>query len=239
MGVGLALTSHAISFLVNAYFLVMAYHVFSGFKTRGWTYWGGEWAFLTQINHVFETLFFAFVLALDIKLLVRHPKSNARGKPILQLGFLDTTANSFFTVLFVFSSLVGICFWGLYFLDRDLILPASLGNVYPLDLNLFQHGFTMLLIWVELFLVEKSNSGSVLQDIVRITVVGIAYLGWTAIIVFKNKGLWPYPFQTDLPLIGHVLFYGLAFFIMLLLIVTKRVLVYVWWDERRNRKKEQ
>jgi hypothetical protein len=107
-----------------------------------------------------------------------------------------------FVLLFVFTSLVGLMFWGLFLTDPELILPRSVQHFYPQDLNYFQHGAVMLLMWLEAVVCRTHKNRSVVGELALVLAAGLLYLAWTFALVHLN-GQWPYAFQKDMDLRGH------------------------------------
>jgi hypothetical protein len=109
-----------------------------------------------------------------------------------------------FVLLFVFTSLVGFMFWGLFLYDQELILPKSVQAFYPQDLNLFQHGAVMLFMWLQALLCAHKNRNAYAELLV-VLFFGLLYLLWTFLLVHLN-GRWPYAFQKDMDIGGHATF---------------------------------
>jgi hypothetical protein len=107
-----------------------------------------------------------------------------------------------FVLLFVFTSLVGLMFWGLFLTDPELILPRSVQHFYPQDLNYFQHGAVMLLMWLEAAVCRTHKNRDVIGELALVLAAGLLYLAWTFALVHLN-GQWPYAFQKDMDLRGH------------------------------------
>lgn len=130
--------------------------------------------------------------------------------------------NDYLTVLlFVFTSLVGIMFWAIFFYDQELILPKNVEKYYPYDLNLFQHGIVMLLMWLEVVVCAHKNR-SLLGEAALILAFGLGYLLWTALVVQLNGGVWPYAFQKDMDVQAHVIFNFVGALMMIVALLLSR-----------------
>ncbi|XP_069705643.1 androgen-dependent TFPI-regulating protein-like [Periplaneta americana] len=62
----------------------------------------------------------------------------------------------FTTMIFPFSMFVSSLFWGLYMVDRELVLPQSFEQVAPQWINYSVHTVTFLLMLVDLLLERKN-----------------------------------------------------------------------------------
>ncbi|KAJ3263700.1 hypothetical protein HK104_006601, partial [Borealophlyctis nickersoniae] len=110
------------------------------------TTFGGQYQFLTQLNHIFQTGFFFLAILGDI-----FPPSPSPS-PSSSSSFrrtLRTILNHIFPITFTVATMVGILFWSVYAYDRELIMPKEYDGVYPRELNRFQHGWVAVLAWVE------------------------------------------------------------------------------------------
>ena len=106
---------HSMCLLLDGYYLQRAQIVFSGLRTRGWNTFAGEYAFLTQITHTLQTVFFALLLVFDLfELFIGRGKKEKRqlqnGDQSKRTGtshYLHLIGDHGFSVLFVFTAVVG------------------------------------------------------------------------------------------------------------------------------------
>jgi len=130
-----------------------------------------------------------------------------------------------------------VFFWGLYFINQELILPRSMEHLYPRDVNMFQHGVVALLMLAELLTTQHSNLSSILYELLFILSGGTVYLLWTLFIV-QMDSKWPYPFQNRMGMVDHIQFYGVSLLCMVIVIIVKRTLVNLRWGITPATKKQ-
>ncbi|KAK7867791.1 hypothetical protein R5R35_001208 [Gryllus longicercus] len=137
------------------------------------------------------------------------------------------------TVAFPVSMFVGLTFWGLYAIDRELVFPKALDPYFPSWLNHVMHTNIMIFIVLEMVLsfrkypTRGNGTGG-------LTAFMCVYLVWTFIIYFYS-GAWVYP-------VLEVLNWGqrAIFFIVLLLFVNSLYFVgefvnkTIWGKELRQ-----
>jgi hypothetical protein len=178
-----------------------------------------RYAFLTQLTHTALAGYFTFLVVYDLYHLIATtptppPSSSAKARKKKPEPTSSSTAKRLnalndylFVLLFVFTSLVGLMFWGLFFYDQELILPRSVQHYYPQDLNYFQHGAVMLLMWLEAVVCRRAHRNrSAAAELALVLAFGLLYLVWTFALVRLNGGQWPYAFQRDMDLRGHAAF---------------------------------
>eukprot|EP01102_Stenamoeba_stenopodia_P011861 TRINITY_DN3673_c0_g1_i2.p1 TRINITY_DN3673_c0_g1~~TRINITY_DN3673_c0_g1_i2.p1 ORF type:complete len:306 (-),score=41.53 TRINITY_DN3673_c0_g1_i2:21-938(-) len=164
---------HSIALAVVAHYLNFSQTVFQNDATVG-----GQFKFLTQLNHISQGLFFLFSIFNDLRLLVGG-KNAPKPSPVQK--FID----SMFVLLFCVASMVGILFWSIFFYDRELILPAAVEQFYPRELNLFQHGWTAVLMWIEGLLVNH-HYYELLPHVINLLFVTVSYGLWTIYLKSQN-----------------------------------------------------
>ncbi len=190
-------------------------HTHTGAHTR-------RYAFLTQLTHTALTGYFTFLVVYDLYHLIAttapSPSPSSSAKALAKKKAPEPTSSStaerlnalndyLFVLHFVFTSLVGLMFWGLFVYDQELILPRSVQHYYPQDLNYFQHGAVMLLMWLEAVVCRRAHRNrSAAAELALVLAFGLLYLVWTFALVQLNGGQWPYAFQRDMDLRGHAAF---------------------------------
>lgn len=206
---------HFVAFLVNIQYLVWMHNIL---ESPGF---GRHYRFMTNINHALETVFFLGSFFYDIcSFLFHRERMETIRKPAV-LEYL-------FMLGFTLSSMVGILFWALYFYDRELILPAHMEKIYPKELNIFQHGYIAVLMWLELLFSEHHVRERWLTSIL-VVVTAIAYAGWTYV-CFSINGVWPYPFQNQWSYGLHALFYFIAIPISVCMNHIGLLLLHLRWN---------
>uniref|UniRef100_A0A6B2LM28 FAR-17a/AIG1-like protein n=1 Tax=Arcella intermedia TaxID=1963864 RepID=A0A6B2LM28_9EUKA len=154
---------------------------------------------MTMLGHLLHTLF-------SMTLVLRFFWPNLVG------------VERFFVVVFAMSTAIGILFWAIFFYDRELILPKSLDAIYPMSLNVFQHGFIAILMWVEYYLGKYPFTSTHFRSFINFS---IGYTIWTHV-QKALFGIYPYPFMEFLDPVGHIVFItpifsvlGVIYFILL------------------------
>ncbi|KAL5281642.1 hypothetical protein ACFFRR_005161 [Megaselia abdita] len=114
---------------------------------------------------------------------------------------------------YIFSSLafpvsfnVGISFWGLYAVDRELVFPRVLDAVFPVWLNHVVHTNVMVFMLLELFISFRQypSRGKCLFGLITFM---ISYLAWLHV-VKHYSGIWVYPVLEVLPLPMRIVFFA-------------------------------
>lgn len=109
--------------------------------------------------------------------------------------FYDSCRMFFFQLLpslaFPLSMFVGLTFWALYFVDRELVFPRALDPFFPAWLNHVMHTNIMIFILVEMFTTFRKYP----KKTVGLSILGsvmVLYLVWIHII-HSYSGFWVYP----------------------------------------------
>ncbi|MEE6514163.1 hypothetical protein FKM82_022166 [Ascaphus truei] len=91
--------------------------------------YGGRWKYLTFINQVLQTVFFAVCLLADLAQLFHSSKKGLSHFLLLLRDF------TFCVLAFPIGVFVVTSFWSIYAYDRELIYPAVLDSLIPQWLN--------------------------------------------------------------------------------------------------------
>ncbi|XP_046969681.1 androgen-induced gene 1 protein-like [Vanessa cardui] len=170
------------------------------------TPFGGKFKYLTYLNAMLQTLYFTVALLNDI---VGSNESTPSNKPLIR-RFKDLL---FSALAFPLSMFVGITFWGIYAVDRELILPKMMDEFFPTWLNHVMHSniviFTIIELATSFRMYPRRKVGlSVL------TTFMLCYVVWIHVIYFKT-GSWVYPILYVLNWPVRIFFYlfslGLVF----------------------------
>ncbi|KAK7867793.1 hypothetical protein R5R35_001208 [Gryllus longicercus] len=182
--------------------------------------------YLTSWNMCLQSLYFTICVLNDIagsnEIAPKNPPLIRRIKDYMLC-----------TVAFPVSMFVGLTFWGLYAIDRELVFPKALDPYFPSWLNHVMHTNIMIFIVLEMVLsfrkypTRGNGTGG-------LTAFMCVYLVWTFIIYFYS-GAWVYP-------VLEVLNWGqrAIFFIVLLLFVNSLYFVgefvnkTIWGKELRQ-----
>eukprot|EP01117_Protostelium_nocturnum_P011924 TRINITY_DN4359_c0_g1_i2.p1 TRINITY_DN4359_c0_g1~~TRINITY_DN4359_c0_g1_i2.p1 ORF type:complete len:285 (+),score=73.06 TRINITY_DN4359_c0_g1_i2:48-857(+) len=203
---------YLIAFLSNFYFNSI-YPQQMGINPPNWNTFGGSWKFLTQINHDVQTWYHLFALGVQAYFMIsfyeisQKKKKKSHGKVPYSNSLLYFQDRWFFLSA-TLSTIVGILFWGIFFIDRELILPKAAEKVYPPTLNLWQHGVVAILSWSEIGLVPRTSTSPTL-DLLIVVLFAAFYIVFTTVAYLK-LGQWQYPFLNQLGTTGFLAFYVFA-----------------------------
>lgn len=106
---------------------------------------------------------------------------------------------------FPLSMFVGLTFWGLYAVDRELVFPKAIDEFFPTWLNHVMHTNIMVFILIEMF----TSYAKYPARKVGMTVLGAfmaTYLVWIHII-HAYSGMWVYPVLDVLNFPGRIAFF--------------------------------
>lgn len=142
----------------------------------------GKFKYLTFWNVCIEAGFFCLTVIDDV--LQRRSDS---GKSPLK-GFLDYMYTS---IIFPVSMIVGTAFWGLYLVDRELVLPKSLDPYFPTWLNHSVHSFIVLYAILEMLTTYRPLP-PVGKSISGLYALIACYVSWMHVVYYVS-GMWVYP----------------------------------------------
>lgn len=162
------------------------------------TPYGGKFKYLTYLDAMIQTAYFTLALLNDI---IGNNEPSPSEKPLIR-KVKDTV---FSALAFPLAIFVGVSFWGIYAVDRELILPRSMDAYFPLWLNHVMHTNIVVFILIELLtsfrMYPKRKVGlSILSSFM------VCYLVWVHVIYF-NTGIWVYPILNVLNWPIRVCFY--------------------------------
>ncbi|XP_063307789.1 androgen-dependent TFPI-regulating protein isoform X1 [Pelobates fuscus] len=189
--------------------------------------YGGQWKYLTVLNVVLQTIFYAVCFVSDLLMPV---------KGIRLAKCIIFCRDLFFSVLaFPASTFVFLSFWALYSYDRELVYPEGLDLIIPPWLNHAVHTAVFPLAVLEILnsphrYPEKKNGLTFLG------ICSVTYLSWIMWIYFVD-GKWVYPFLGLLSPLGFVVFLLGSQALAALIYITGDTLNYVIWGGEEERKK--
>ncbi|XP_076160800.1 androgen-induced gene 1 protein isoform X2 [Ptiloglossa arizonensis] len=99
---------------------------------------------------------------------------------------------------------VGVTFWSLMFVDRELVFPKAIDPYFPWWLNHLMHTMVMVSTLLEMFLSPRKYP-SRLRGCVGHLIFILAYVIWLHIIYIKS-GIWVYPVMEVLTLPVRIVF---------------------------------
>ncbi|XP_028041513.1 androgen-dependent TFPI-regulating protein-like [Bombyx mandarina] len=162
------------------------------------TPYAGKMKYLTHLNAIMQTLYFTLALLND---LFGNNEPTPSEKPLIR-RIKDIL---FSALAFPLSMFVGITFWGIYAIDRELILPRSLDPYFPTWLNHVMHTNIMAFILIDLLTSFRMYPRKKIGLSVLCTYM-LCYMVWIHVIYFKT-GSWVYPILNILNWPLRVVFY--------------------------------
>ncbi|VVD01178.1 androgen-induced gene 1 protein-like [Leptidea sinapis] len=148
------------------------------------TPFGGKLKYLTYLNAMLQTVYFTVALLND---LFGTNEAAQSQKPLIR-RLKDTIFSS---LAFPISMFVGITFWGIYAVDRELILPQVMDEFFPFWLNHVMHSNIVVCTLIELFTSFRMYPRRKI-GLSTLSFFMLGYAVWVHIIYFKT-GSWVYP----------------------------------------------
>lgn len=127
---------------------------------------------------------------------------------------------------------VGITFWTLMAIDRELVFPKSFDAFFPSWLNHVMHTNIMIFILLEMYLTFREYP-SRKSGLTGSLIFMLTYLIWLHIIKYYS-GVWVYPVLTVLNLPQRIIFFAVSFaFSVSLYILGEKINNFIWRKELR------
>lgn len=132
------------------------------------------------------------------------------------------------------SMFVGLTFWGLYAIDRELVFPKAIDEFFPGWLNHVMHTNIMIFILIEMYTSSRRYPSRKLGMSILILFM-LFYLIWIHII-HSYSGMWVYPVLDVLNLPGRISFFaGLLGLSLSLYILGEKLNTLFWPEEQKSR----
>ncbi|XP_066992579.1 androgen-induced gene 1 protein isoform X2 [Anabrus simplex] len=144
----------------------------------------GRWKFLTFWNMILQAVYFTVCLANDF---LGSNEVNPKKVPFIR----KLKDYMYCSVAFPVAMFVGLTFWGLMAIDRELVFPKALDPYFPGWLNHVMHTNIMIFTVIEM-LVTFRQYPTRSKGLAGLTGFMCIYLVWTHVIYFKS-GEWVYP----------------------------------------------
>ncbi|MEE6514158.1 hypothetical protein FKM82_022166 [Ascaphus truei] len=168
--------------------------------------YGGRWKYLTFINQVLQTVFFAVCLLADLAQLFHSSKKGLSHFLLLLRDF------TFCVLAFPIGVFVVTSFWSIYAYDRELIYPAVLDSLIPQWLNHSMHTFVLPLLLLELC-ASSHQYPSKKTGLFSLSIFCFAYLSWI-LWIYYTAGIWVYPILAKLDIVGMAIFFAASVLVM-------------------------
>ncbi|XP_014468942.1 PREDICTED: androgen-dependent TFPI-regulating protein-like isoform X2 [Dinoponera quadriceps] len=180
----------------------------------------GQFKFLTMWNVILQAVFFLICVLNDC---FGTNAVNPKKLPFIRKLKDDLHASLGFPI----AMFVGVIFWTLMFVDRELVLPKALDPYFPWWLNHLLHTLIMVTTVLEMIVAprqypKRSRGLGILGGFMFI------YLAWVHVIYFKS-GVWVYPVMEVLTLPLRIVFIVVLLVIcMILYFVGETLNNYLW-----------
>ncbi|EFA08684.2 androgen-induced gene 1 protein isoform X1 [Tribolium castaneum] len=189
----------------------------------------GKLKFLTYWDALLQALFFTICVIND---LVGTNEEAPKKAPLIR-RVKDLILPC---LAFPLSMFVGLTFWGIYFVDRELIFPRALDQFFPAWLNHVMHTNIMIFILIELFTSYRKYPARKV-GLTILSLFMLVYLVWIHII-HAYSGMWVYPILEVLNLPLRIVFFiGLLGLSVSLYIVGEKLNGIVWSQKKHSLKK--
>lgn len=135
---------------------------------------------------------------------------------------------------FPLSMFVGLTFWLIYFIDRELVLPKALDPYFPTWLNHVMHTNIMVFVLIELFTTFRRYP-SRRQGFTILASFMLTYLVWM-LTIHTVSGFWVYPVLDVLNWPLRVVFFLSLFVLAIGLYLVGEKLNALVWREQLEKK---
>ncbi|XP_030751284.1 androgen-induced gene 1 protein-like [Sitophilus oryzae] len=137
---------------------------------------------------------------------------------------------------FPISMFVGITFWGLYVIDRELVFPRAIDPYFPWWLNHLMHTNIVLFSITEMFTSYRKYPGRKIGFSI-VTTFMVTYLIWIHILnSYTNR--WVYPVLEVLNLPGRIAFFAFCLVLVIGLYIVGEKLNSLRWGTTLTSKKK-
>ncbi|KAG5884144.1 hypothetical protein JTB14_021809 [Gonioctena quinquepunctata] len=143
-------------------------------------------------NYFFTIWTFMLHIAFVILAIVDESSKILKLPALIQKLVGRTRASLFNTLLFPSCLLVSSLFWTIWHIDRELIFPKAVDEVFPSWLNHTLHTYTLLPMMLELLLPKKYDFVQ-FRNAAPILVVYFFVYGLVFLSVYLRHGVWLYP----------------------------------------------
>ncbi|KAL9925277.1 androgen-induced gene 1 protein isoform X3 [Glossina fuscipes] len=173
-------------------------YYFQYFVTLPDATFAGKFQFLTFLDAIIQAVYFTIALINDF--VGTNEVSPKRLPRIRKLKDYMMAAFAFPLALNV-----GITFWSIYAIDRELILPKALDAVFPSWLNHIMHTNIAVFMILEMFTSFRAYPTRG-DGMAGLSIFLLGYLIWLHVVKYYS-GLWVYPFLEVLSLPQRLLFF--------------------------------
>ncbi|XP_020283884.1 androgen-induced gene 1 protein-like isoform X3 [Pseudomyrmex gracilis] len=219
---GLVIGFHAIFFLHYAFgvYYDYTYTIVPANVGRVHGAYGGKFKFLTFWDAILQAVFFLICLLNDA---FGTNAVNPKKTP-----FIRKVKDCFHASLgFPVAMFVGVTFWALMFVDRELVLPKALDPYFPWWLNHLMHTMIMVTTIFEMIVASRQYPKRSRGLGILVTFM-LTYLIWIHVVYYKS-GVWVYPVMDVLSQPMRIMFFAvLLTFCMVLYFVGEALNNFIW-----------
>lgn len=134
------------------------------------------------------------------------------------------------------SMFVAVVFWGLMFIDRELVFPKVLDPYFPWWLNHLMHTMILISTMIEMVLAPRQYPRR-LAGLSTVVIFDFMYLIWVHVIHYKS-GVWVYPLLPLMSVPVRILFLSsMMVFSAILYITGEAINNFVWGNEYSKQQK--
>ncbi|XP_044539536.1 androgen-dependent TFPI-regulating protein [Gracilinanus agilis] len=197
------------SFVCIYHFLVWGWYIFINFylpiliskqQLPKEIQYGGQWRYLTVLNLFLQVIFYGIAFLYDVM------KGMKRKEDI---KWIAASRDFLFSALaFPLSLVVFTIFWVLFLLDRELIYPKILDEVFPKWFNHAMHSSVLPISMTEVF-INYHQYPSRKKGLIFLSSVTIAYISWVLKIYSVTKE-WVYPIFAKLSPVSLAVFFSVS-----------------------------
>ncbi|XP_008551341.1 androgen-induced gene 1 protein [Microplitis demolitor] len=169
---------------------------------RNFSAYGGKFKFLTFWDAIIQAVFFLLCILNDIY---------GTNKVVPKETPLIRRIKDYFHATFSFplAMFVGITFWALMFIDRELVLPKVLDPYFPWWLNHLMHTMIMVSTVFEMLIAPRQYPEKK-SGYFGLYALMLTYLVWIHVVYYKS-GVWVYPVMEILSFPLRILFFVTLF----------------------------
>ncbi|XP_049872073.1 androgen-dependent TFPI-regulating protein-like [Pectinophora gossypiella] len=165
--------------------------------------------FLTMWGLTLQTVYFAVALLNDIL------GSNARSPK--KTSFLRLFKDALFSLAFPLALYVFLAFWGIYFIDKDLIFPDELAKAMPAWCNHVMHTTIAPFILIELLFSPRNYPPRKL-GVFLILLFNLSYISYLNYI-YNKTDTWVYPVLDVMNWPLRVIFFAASAFVSVIMYI--------------------
>ncbi|XP_063779239.1 androgen-dependent TFPI-regulating protein [Pseudophryne corroboree] len=189
--------------------------------------YGGQWKYLTVLNVVLQTLFYAVTFLTDLLLPIRGIKLV---QCVIYCRDLLFSVLAFPAATFVFLS-----FWALYSYDRQLVYPEGLDAIIPQWLNHGMHTAVFPIAVLEI-VTSPHRYPPKKKGLLFLGICSVSYISWV-IWIYLTDGNWVYPFLGLLTPFGFTIFFLSSHILVSCVYIVGETFNNLLWDAQMKKMK--